>query len=175
MKYVGICGLHGAGKTYIAKHLHTDTGWPLIDKRTSLRRLYNEGWFRHHEGESWESWHRSVYELVGSKPLILKVLEIVEKGGGGKIVIIDSIHAPEEWNVIHSLHPESILIGVSAPESIRRLRMDELPEMDARRIRFWHNGGACLMAEAEWAFPGILSTESLDILCREFINYVNTP
>lgn len=170
--YLGFCGLHGAGKSYAAQHICSMTGWPVVDKRSTLRRLYDAKWLREYEDESWETWYRSIYARLGSRGVIAKLLE--EDGVSGEIKILDAVHTPGEWVTVKSVYPKSILVGMYAPEKVRLKRMDELPEMDARRIRFWHEGGECLMTQVEWGFPGILYGEAMDTLCRALINYVKT-
>ncbi|MBU1032864.1 MAG: hypothetical protein ABII13_02755 [Patescibacteria group bacterium] len=68
----------------------------------------------------------------------------------------------------------SLLVGVWVPANLRAIRRDEPPEMDVRRVRFWHNDEACLMAEVEWTSLGILSHNLFNLLCQEFIAYVNS-
>lgn len=172
MKYICLCGHHGAGKTHIALQLNDIAGWPILDKRESLKRFFRKGWLRRQSKESWESWYRSVYERFGSGVLMLKLLETNKSSHN--IVIVDAVHTSEEWSAIQAIAPASLLVGVWAPTSLRSLRRDEPPEMDVRRVRFWHNRDTCLMAAVEWAFPGTLSRKLLDRICREFIGYVNS-
>ena len=55
---------------------------------------------------------------------------------------------------------------------LQRTRRDEAEEQNLRRVRFWHQGGTCLQACVEWAFPGMLSNELLERICVELIEYV---
>lgn len=171
MKCVGLCGLHGAGKTHIAARLRDLGGWTVLDKRLELKRLYGSGWFRREKHEAWEAWYRSIYERFGSGPVMLKVLETVSISSAS-VVVVDAIHTSEEWKTLQGYAPGSVLAGVWAPQAIRDLRRDEPSEMDARRVHFWHHNGACLISTVEWAFPGSLTGELLDRLCQEFITYV---
>jgi len=172
MRYLGFCGLHGAGKTYAAQRLHSISGWPIVDKRAALRVLYDAQWLRTHQDEAWEAWYRLIYERLGSRGVMSKALKEIRVPG--EIRILDAIHTPGEWTAVSSLYPNSILIGIYAPKQTRLMRMDEPPEMDVRRVRFWHEDSECLMTQVAWAFPGILYGEVLDSLCRALITYVET-
>ncbi len=172
MRCVGLCGLHGAGKTHIAARLRDLGGWTILDKRLELKRLYESGWFRRSKDESWEAWYRSTYERFGSGPVMLKVLEPISISAAS-VVIVDAIHTPEEWKSLQGYAPSSVLTGVWAPQAIRDVRRDEPVEMDIRRSHCWHHGGDCLMSSVEWAFPGSLPGELLDRLCKELITYVS--
>jgi len=174
MKCVGLCGLHGAGKSYIAARLRELGGWTVLDKRLELKRLYENGWFRRSKDESWEAWYRSTYERFGSGSVMLKVLESI-RISTVSVVVVDAIHTPDEWRSLQGYAPESVLAGVWAPQAIRDVRRDEPSEMDARRVHFRHNNNVCLMSTVEWAFPGSLPGELLDRLCQEFITYVTNP
>lgn len=171
MKYVGLCGFHGAGKTYLASRLRELAGWLILDKRAVLHQLFNAGWLRQSKDEVWEAWYRSVYARFDSGQVMLKVLEHARIVA--PITIIDSIHTPDEWKVVCAHAPASILVGVWAPELIRAVRREEPAEMDARRARFWYHGDVPLISSVEWAFTGLHSKELLNQLCREFITYVS--
>lgn len=172
MKYIGLCGLHGAGKTYLASRLHELAGWPVLDKRAILQRLFQNGWFRRSADEVWEAWYRSIYERFGSGVMMMKAVECA--GMTESIVIVDAVHTPDEWRALQACAPHSVLVGVWTPSAIRELRRDEPPEMDVRRIHFWHQKDTCLMSMTEWAFPGALTSESFERLCQAFISYVST-
>lgn len=174
MKYVGLCGLHGAGKTHIAARLCELGNWKILDKRLELKQLYENGWSRRSKDESWEVWYRSIYERFGSGAVMLKLLETISSSSAC-VIVIDAIHTPEEWLTLQGHAPGSILAGVWAPQAIRDLRRDEPIKMDARRTHFWHHNNDCLMSRVEWAFPGSLSSKLLDNLCQELITYVSNP
>ena len=89
-------------------------------------------------------------------------------------VVIDSIHSPLEWNIVSSIIEDAELIGIIAPEPIRKQRRKEGDrEKDKKRISHWHNvEDECLMANLDWFFNGGASLKINEQLFIEFLEYV---
>ena len=91
-----------------------------------------------------------------------------------KNVVIDSVHSPLEWNIISSKVEDAELVGIIAPEPIRKQRRKEDDkEKDVKRISHWHNvENECLMSNLDWVFNGGASLEINEQLFIEFLEYV---
>lgn len=153
---VALAGLHGSGKSHLAKHLATSSGWQVCVKRELLKQLHETS----KVGGDWVEWYRSLYSAEGVRSVTARLLDILPRD---KRLILDSVHNLDEWSIIQEAEPDAVLALVVAPGSARAERNGlENPQLDANRIAFWHSGEAshrCLAASSQWCFNGAASAE----------------
>lgn len=172
MTYIALCGLHGAGKSFLAETLSSIQMWPVIEKRTALKKLHRDGYTGFGVDDSnWETWYKSIYKQVGSASILRHVLSTFNSETSSKFQVIDSVHTLEEWFTLKELDQNSRLLLVCAPEAIRHTRMDEPPEMDDQRASYWHSDTSCLMRYVDWAITSTVSEDLFHRQCDAFIHY----
>ncbi|GEM_PF-983658 len=167
---IGLCGLHGCGKSHIAKRISELLGYEILNKRAYLQFLYKR-YEPDSLDEDWEAWYRSLYQERGAKDIMGMILdEYCLINPVPHLTVVDAIHNIEEWKLIKDAY-RSILILVSSPQQIRYERHPKPPcdtvKLDQRRVRYGHANtdidDLCLFAQAEWAFSGIMPHELLDL------------
>jgi len=154
---IGLTGLHGAGKSFLAGIMNTGLKWRLADKRNILMNMYIKQ--TPIDDLTWEDWYRILYGKVGAFNVMTMILGEMDKEKEGLPIVLDAVHNTDEWRAIKYVYPESILVGVFSPKRIRFARHDEGDEdLDAKRIIYWHENVldelSCLLSEVEWAFSG---------------------
>ncbi len=162
-KLIGLCGLHGCGKSYIAKSIKELLGYEILNKRAYLQLLYQR-----YESDSmnkdWESWYRNFYRERGARNVMHVILdEYFLRNQESRLIVVDAIHNIEEWKFIKDTY-HSILVLVSSPQQVRYQRHPkprcDTAELDHWRVRYGHVNtdvdDFCLFAQAEWAFSGVM-------------------
>lgn len=161
---IALTGLHSAGKSYFANNIIAKYGFDICSKKDLVRYICKEKTGR----EDWTEWYKEefnkdAYEMT---KLILSYLDLNQD------IVLDAVHSDLEWRIITSLVPNAELIGIITPDFIRKSRREEGDlEKDKKRIRYWHNGGGCLMTELSWTFNGGASLEINEKLFEEFLSY----
>ena len=165
MMIIALTGLHGAGKSYFANNIIAKYGFTICSKKDLIRYICKEKTNRDDFGE----WYKEEFDKDADNitKTILSYLNL------NKNIVLDAVHSDLEWKIITSVVPDAELIGIITPEFIRKTRREEGDvEKDQRRIRYWHNGGGCLMTELSWTFNGGASLEINEKLFKEFLMYV---
>jgi hypothetical protein len=173
---VGLTGLHGAGKSFLAQIMHDKIGWEVVIKRDVLRMIYEKS--DPVDGLTWEEWYRVLYAKIGAYKMMCMVIDEARISERKSIVVIDSIHNTDEWRAVKHLHSEAILVGVFSPREIRQSRNTlKDVELDVKRIIYWHENVlgefSCLLSEVEWAFSGCNPPQSQLRKCHLLKNYLN--
>lgn len=163
---IALTGLHGVGKSYFANNILAKYGFKIYNKKELLPYICKSTTGR----DDWREWYREEFKRNAEKvtTLILSYINLNEN------VVIDSIHSPLEWDIISSKIEDAELVGIIAPEPIRKQRRkEEDKEKDKKRISHWHNvEDECLMANLDWVFNGGASLKINDQLFIEFLEYV---
>lgn len=163
---LALAGLHGSGKSHLARVVAAEHDWSVTTKRSLLKVLHeNSG----NEGD-WVEWYRSEYASRGAYEVTRSILNLIPDSGD---TILDSVHNIEEWAAIADLRPDAALALVVAPKIVRAERnAGRDPRLDERRIAFWHGDGdgACLAAACSWSFNGAAPRE---VLRAEFISFLS--
>ena len=64
-------------------------------------------------------------------------------------------------------------MGIITPDFIRQQRREEGDlEKDEKRIKYWHNGGGCLLTNLSWTINGGASLKINEEMFKEFLQYV---
>jgi hypothetical protein len=170
MMYVALTGHHGAGKSHFAGTLSVLSGWPIQNKASDLRRIYENRAMGTSISDDWDSWSKAAFQPDQVQVTLHRLIALA---GKSPITLLDAVHNPEEWDYIKRVLPGSILVGVFTPECVRIARRDESPEKSLQRVRFWHAGGDCLMASVDWGVTGILPKEATEAAALQLISYVH--
>jgi len=156
---IGLTGLHGVGKSFLAEIMSNKLKWRLVNKRNILASMYQKA--NPVDELTWEEWYRKLYGKIGAFNVMSLILsKLSEKESEGKMpIVLDSVHNTDEWRAIKYAYPESILVGVFSPKRVRFSRNDQGDEeLDTKRIIYWHENVlgefSCLLSEIEWAFSG---------------------
>lgn len=163
--FIGITGLHGAGKSYFSHNIPTKYGFLVYYKNDIIADIYNHV-------ENWEELYRKQYK---TNPYNL-ITNILSKLPLDKDVLLDAIHNNEEWNIIKSIIPSAKLILVTTPREVRVSRRIENPKKDEKRIQYWHNikkdkSIDCLLTQISWSFNGNASMQNNQRNFEEFLKY----
>ena len=154
---IGLTGYHSAGKSVLAEFLAKKFAWHWVLKRTLLKEWSEEG----DDESAWTSWYRDLYKKMGSYEIMHHLLRRMNYHKNIKeVILLDSIHTPEEWKAIKEVDSNSLLAGVFIPKECRLQRSS--PEdlvLDVKRQQYWHAGvdHTCLFAQIEWSFCGTAS------------------
>lgn len=169
-RIMGLCGLHGCGKSHIAKRISELLGYEILNKRAYLQLSYQRYEPDFLDGD-WESWYRSLYQEQGARDVMRMILNeyCLRNPESNGLIAVDAIHNIEEWKIVKDNY-HSILILVSSPQQVRYQRHPKSPsdtaELDQRRVRYGHVNtdvhDFCLFAQAEWAFSGVMPHALLD-------------
>ena len=163
---IALTGLHGVGKSYFANNILAKYGFKIYNKKELLPYICKCTTGR----DDWRQWYREEFERDAEKvtALMLSYINL------SKNVVIDSVHSPLEWNIISSKVEDAELVGIIAPEPIRKQRRKEDDkEKDVKRISHWNNvENECLMSNLDWVFNGGASLEINEQLFIEFLEYV---
>ena len=175
-RIIGLAGLHGTGKSHLASLFVDLFKWDHLHKRTWLRNLYDECFATQNTTTSWDAWVYQLYDHLGPYRVVEMILSSHKSTSG--VVVLDSIHNPEEWNAVTAVNPNAILVGVFAPLSTRITRRSpEAIQLDSRRVNYWHQGPnkefTCLLTKIEWAFTGHCSRELQIAECESFSQYLH--
>lgn len=172
MPYIALCGLHGAGKSFLAQKINSLQKWKVIEKRAALKQLHRQHFsdFGTYDPD-WDSWYKSIYKKTDSATILNRILSSFALNDTDQFIIIDSVHTIDEWSVLQERDPRSKLLLVCAPEAVRHSRMDEPPEMDDRRAHYWHRDTSCLMRYVDWAITSTVSEDLFLRQCDAFIQY----
>lgn len=169
-RIMGLCGLHGCGKSHIAKRIKGLLGYEIINKRTYLQ-LSHQRYKLDPSDEDWESWYRDLYRERGARDVMRMILDeySLRNQGANGLVVVDAVHNIEEWKLIKETY-HAILVLVASPQRVRYQRHPKSPHhtatLDQRRVRYGHADADidfCLFAQAEWAFSGVMSHKLLDL------------
>lgn len=115
---VGITGLHGAGKSYFCNTIPPKFGFKVFSKKQELAKIYKNKTGR----DDWINWYRREYEKDPKK-----VTEFILLGvNKSENVIFDAVHSPLEWQIIKDNFPNTELIEIVTPESIRLQRINTM-------------------------------------------------
>src|ERR1035437_1700577 len=117
LKFVGLVGHHGAGKSHLCRIAQRELGWRVIVKREVLRDIC-PAYARLTPG--WEDWYRSEYRRKGGCQMMKDILAATAPSRN--ISIIDSIHNEDEWAAVKTTDEAALLVGVFSPEIIRKER-----------------------------------------------------
>lgn len=168
MTILALTGLHGSGKSHLSKLVSMRFGWRVLVKRDLLRQIHAQIGFT----EQWEDWYRRQYATVGAINLTAQFVDLLPHGD----VILDAVHNLDEWRIIKSLRPSSVLAAVIAPASVRAMRNHgEDPTLDVRRVGYWHateQEPGCLMSECDWCFNGAADPETSIAEFSSFLSWL---
>ncbi len=163
---IALTGLHGAGKTYFASNVPIKFGFKVYNKKEIIQYICKEKTGR----SDWRQWYKEQFNKDAYKitEMILSYIDLNNNN------ILDSVHSDLEWQIISSIVPNSEIVGIVTPEFIREQRREvEDEEKDKQRIKYWHNGGGCLMTYLSWTFNGGASLELNERLFAEFLDYLH--
>lgn len=169
-RIIGLCGLHGCGKSHIAKRISKLLGYEILNKRAYVQLSYQR-YKSDSPHEDWESWYRGLYQERGAKDVMGIILdEYCLRNPESNLIVVDAIHNIEEWRLVKD-NCHSILILISSPREIRHQRHPkpscDTAKLDQWRIRYGHANididDFCLFAQAEWAFSGVIPDALLDL------------
>ncbi|MFA6119700.1 MAG: hypothetical protein WC688_07290 [Parachlamydiales bacterium] len=173
---IGIAGLHGAGKSFLANIMSTKLKWRVVNKRDAMKKIYKKQ--PPVDDLTWEEWYRVLYGKVGAFNMMVMILDELIKEKRCFPIILDSVHNTDEWRAIKYAYPESILVGVFSPKRVRSARNEQGDEeLDTKRIIYWHENIlgelSCLLSEVEWAFSGCDSANLQLRKCYALRDYLN--
>lgn len=163
--FIALTGLHSAGKSYFANNIISKYRFEICSKKDLVKYICKEKTGR----EDWREWYSEEFNKNAANitSVILSYLDLKQN------IVLDSVHSDLEWKIIKSIVSEAELIGIVTPEFLRMGRREEGDiEKDKQRIKYWHNGGGCLMTELSWTFNGGGSLEINEKLFEEFLEYV---
>lgn len=154
---IGLTGLHGAGKSFLANIMSTRLKWRIVNKRNVMKEIYEKQ--APVDDLTWEDWYRVLYGKVGAFNVMTMIIEEFVQEKERFPIVLDAVHNTDEWRAIKYVYPESLLVGVFSPKKIRIARNDQGDaELDVKRIIYWHENVlgelSCLLSEVEWAFSG---------------------
>ena len=163
--FIGITGLHGAGKTYFCNTVVSNFGFKVFSKKVELLKMYKTITGRN----DWIEWYRNQYKKDPKK-----ITEfILSNIGESDDIIFDAVHSPIEWEIIKLKFPKAELIEIITPYDIRLKRTSVKDiEKDKKRIEYWHSDNNCLLTNVSWAFNGDVSKELNIKLFEEFLKYI---
>ncbi len=156
---IGFTGFHSSGKSDLCKYLELKYGWRWVIKRDLLKDWSGMG----DDESAWIRWYRNLYRTSGGYKVMHHLIKRMGYSrGSNAVILMDSVHTPDEWRAITEVDPNSLLVCVYIPKELRLER--STPEdlsLDIRRERHWHSeaGDECLLSHVEWAFCGIASHE----------------
>jgi chloramphenicol 3-O-phosphotransferase len=175
-RIVGLTGLHGTGKSHLARLFADLFNWNCLHKRTWLKNLYDESPLNQRTTANWDRWLYQLYDELGPSAVMEMILSAHKSTTG--VLVFDSIHNPEEWRAVTAVDPNAVLVGVFAPLTTRiERRTADGVRLDSRRVKYWHQGqgkeSPCLLTKVEWAFTGHCSRELQIAECESFSQYLN--
>jgi dephospho-CoA kinase len=157
MYIIGLCGLPGAGKSYIADQLEKQYGCKVIRKVELCQRAHRESGSPIQDWRVWLDLQYREQTLESVTSLILDpFLKMRDKTPRRTPIVLDSIHNTQEWNMVQKgLH--NLLVCVTAPRHTRVRRSEEKgsnEQRDRHRIEYAHetdDPASCLFARADWS------------------------
>lgn len=162
---IALTGLHASGKSYFANNIPVKFGFKVYNKKEIVKYICKEKTGR----EDWNEWYREEFNknAYNVTNLILSYINLDEN------IILDAVHSDLEWRIISSIVPNAELIGIITPDFIRQQRREEGDlEKDEKRIKYWHNGGGCLLTNLSWTINGGASLKINEEMFKEFLQYV---
>ena len=162
---IALTGLHASGKSYFANNIPVKFGFKVYNKKEIVKYICKEKTGR----EDWNEWYREEFNknAYNVTNLILSYINLDEN------IILDAVHSDLEWRIISSIVPNAELIGIITPDFIRQQRREEGDlEKDEKRIKYWHNGGGCLLTNLSWTSNGGASLKINEEMFKEFLQYV---
>lgn len=162
---IALTGLHASGKSYFANNIPVKFGFKVYNKKEIVKYICKEKTGR----EDWNEWYREEFNknAYNVTNLILSYINLDEN------IILDAVHSDLEWRIISSIVPNAELIGIITPDFIRQQRREEGDlEKDEKRIKYWHNGGGCLLTNLSWTINGGASLKINEEMFKEFSQYV---
>lgn len=163
---IALTGLHAAGKSYFANNIPVKFGFNVYNKKEIVKYICKEKTGR----EDWNVWYREEFNknAYNITNLILSYINLDEN------IILDAVHSDLEWGIISSIVPNAELIGIITPDFIRQQRREDGDlEKDKNRIKYWHNGGGCLLTNLSWTINGGASLQINEEMFKEFLQYVH--
>ena len=162
---IALTGLHGAGKSYFANNIPSKYGFTIYNKKDIIRYICKNETNR----DDWGQWYSEEFNKDAYR-ITETILSYVDYENDA---ILDAVHSDFEWGIISNIVPDASLIGVITPEFIRAQRREDGDvEKDKKRIKYWHNGGGCLMTDLDWTINGGASLEFNEKAFEEFLQYV---
>ncbi|MFH1315262.1 MAG: hypothetical protein ABIH67_02580 [Candidatus Uhrbacteria bacterium] len=150
-----MAGLHGSGKSHLAKLLANEFDWQVINKLEILEQIFIK--HDNDDGICLQEWYGNLYRLKGAAQVMHMILDYICVEN--KIILFDAIHNFEEWQVVQDLTGNQLLALVVSPTIVTDSR--NTPEdiaLDLKRVKYWHQAddGAkvCLISNVEWVFNG---------------------
>lgn len=163
---IALTGLHASGKSYFANNIPVKFGFKIYNKKEIVKYICKESTGR----EDWAEWYREEFNknAYNITNMILSNINLDEN------IILDAVHSDLEWGIISSIVPDAELIGIVTPDFIRQQRREEGDiEKDKKRIKYWHNGGGCLMTDLSWTINGGASLQINQEMFKEFLQYIH--
>lgn len=163
---IALTGLHASGKSYFANNIPVKYGFKVYNKKEIVEYICKEETGR----EDWAKWYREEFnkDPYNMTKMILEYINLEEN------VVLDAVHSDLEWGIISTIVPNAELIGIITPDFIRQQRREEGDqEKDKKRIKYWHNGGGCLMTDLSWTINGGASLQINEEMFKEFLQYVH--
>ncbi len=162
---IAITGLHAAGKSYFVNNVPVKFGFKIYNKKEIVKYICKKETNR----DDWSEWYKEEFNKDAYR-ITKKILSYINVSEN---VVLDAVHSDLEWNIISNIVPDSELIGMITPDFIREQRREEGDiEKDKKRLKYWHNGGGCLMKELSWSFNGGASLEINEKMFEEFLEYI---
>jgi len=172
LRFVGLVGHHGAGKSHLCRIAERQLGWRVVVKREVLRDICPPD-ARLTLG--WEDWYRDEFLRHGGFQLMTDILAAIPPSPN--VSIIDSIHTEDEWAAVKATDEGALLVGVFSPESIRKLRnLGRQGYSDAVRLDSWHESrmfvSPCLLSKLDWGFSGTVDERAMAIALRSLSDFI---
>jgi len=171
---VALTGFHAAGKSYLAQVMAESLGWVHFHKQNQMKVFYEKQRLNHLNLPDWNSWQVKMFQENGHYEVMSWLLGGVRND---QILVVDSLHHPDEWKAVRDFDSRAILVGIFTPNTVRSVRRDEgEDELDAKRQSYWHdeNHRRCLLSSVEWSFVGSLSREELERQCHALKGYLDS-
>lgn len=163
---LAITGLHASGKSYFANNIPPKYGFKVYNKKDIVKHICKKETGR----EDWNEWYKEEFNK-NAENMTRKIISYININEN---IVLDAVHSDLEWSIISNLVPNSELVGIITPELIRKSRQEEGDEeKDKKRIKYWHNGGGCLLANLSWCFNGGASIEINERMFEEFLEYID--
>lgn len=177
MKVVAFTGLHGTGKSFIAKLLAEKLGALYINKRELLKEIYSG---INADQADWESWYRDLYKSQGGFKVMEMICSFVENTyKQSNIIIFDAVHNPGELAYLRQKYAAMLILVVTpAQERADRIsKRDGAPKDDSIRIKAMHEFDekgikSCLYAQADWSMCNYGSRAFLNAQFEALVNYI---
>jgi len=169
MKIVAFTGLHGVGKSFIARILSKKTGAVYLNKRDLLKVIFGNY-------TDWENQYRKAYSSYGGYEITKIIFNlIVEKENSKpKLLIFDSVHNIDELQYIKKKYSSTLVLVTRPLINKNNLLLDNGIRLNSTHKINMGQVCDCLYVNCDWSICNTGSDDFLKKQIDELLSYIET-